>query len=323
MVWKATPGRLACAARRIATPPARPVLNPLSSRRPRLPRPPAAGKRGDAPPPPPPSDLTLTLTAIGASALLASLALAGGESAAAFLSGAPPLTGDALLDDGADLFSPASTFRLGFAAAAGLWTAALRLISLPQLAFLFLGKVDGARPVDGVERLLSLAAGPDGPTTPGQLAAVRAGSLALFSLAGLAVAAGLNAALGDDIWGVATGLGALAAGLLVEAGRAPVRSPAEVEAAAARFEAFSAWADGGAMVRTGQCHESEVVRAAKALGGPAAVPPRWSEEEIRAALRRWAAAGDASPPSRSPPSRSSAGYWKGVSVVPRSATPWK
>jgi hypothetical protein len=223
-----------------------------------------------------------------------------------------------LSDDDLDLFGPASSLRLGFLAAAGLWAAALRLISIPQLAFLFLGKIDGDRPVDGVERFLSLAAGADGPASPTALAAVRAGATAVFVVGGCGVAGLLGAGLGDDIWGVATGLGALAAGGLMEAGRPPVLSEEEAAAEASRADAFTAWAEGGALARSGACHESEVVKAARALGGPAAAPPRWTDEEVKSALRAWAAvAGSDSPPRRSPPSRSAAGYWKGVSVAGR------
>jgi len=273
------------------------------------------GNRGggdpNAPPPPPAiSSFQLTLVAGAASAAFAALFLAGGDAAPLDFPSADEAGG------AGGLFSPASPARPGFLLATALWTGALRLVSIPQLAFLFLGRVDGDRPVDGVERYLSLAAGPDGPTTPGQLTAVRAGATTLFAAGGLAVATALGAALGDDIWAVATGLGALAAGGLMEAGRPTALSPAEAAAASARLAAFAAWADGGALARGGQCHESEVVRAAKALGGPAAVPPRWSEEEVKAALRAWAAdGGGASAAARSPPSRSASGYWKGVSVV--------
>jgi hypothetical protein len=307
--------RLAPSREAQAAPPRRPQIARAPTTTPA--RRPARVSTAASPPPRPPGGPPTRTTSSAARA--APLRFAGLAAAVAALAAAAAVAGreplaDALAGGGGDLLdldAPAP-LRLGFVAGALLWAAALRLVSIPQLLLLFIGRVDGARPVDTVERLLSLAAGPDGPTTPGQLAAVRAGGAAVFLASGALVSALLAAGLGgDDTWAVASGLGALAAGGLFDLGRPRPQTGAEAAAADARAASFAAWAEAGSLRRGGQCFEGEVFAAARRPGGPAR---GWTDEEVRAALRAWAVSGPGS--GGRAVSRSAAGFWKGVSVVP-------
>jgi len=183
----------------------------------------------------------------------------------------------------------------GGAVAATLWAVALRLVSPWQLllTFLLIGSVDEAAPCERARAQIESVGAP-----PPLAAALE---LAGAAAAGAGVATLLAASLGDS-FGVATGLGARAAGGLAQAARPRARAPDEAAADAALAAAFQTFAD-ARLTLSGRCHESEVMRAFRAAHGPARLAP---DVELRSLVRAWGGRGVDRTPN---------GYLKGVSLA--------
>ncbi len=255
--------------------------------------------------------LYLALAALGATALvaLAFRALAGGDAEPGAFVGA------------AGAFSGGSGPDVADALGAALWATAIYFTSPIDLLLFWLGFFKSERPSDWIIYRLGAAAGldVDAPSYAAPLP-LRAAAVGAAAAGGVAVAAALDAGLGDAIWSVSSGIGVLIASLVTEASRPTRLAPAEAEELEASWQLFSAFAD-EALARGGRCHESEIERAlgrhpsGRALGagsrdgagGGGRAPPRSLEERQRLAefIRSWAGRGA---------DRSRSGYWKGVSV---------
>lgn len=203
---------------------------------------------------------------------------------------------------------------LGDLTGAALWAGSLYYASPLQLLLLFLGRIDTDRPSDWVLRTIGRAAGydVDGLSYEAPLA-VRAATVALFAASGGATAWFFSWAFGDATWAVSTGLGACIAAAVYELGRPERLSVEEAEELEEQWQAFAAWAE-GRLERAGRSHFTEVNAAFRSEPGNGRfrTEESLSDARVRDMIANWAPGA----------TRSSAGYYKGLSVKPR-ADPFK
>ena len=154
---------------------------------------------------------------------------------------------------------------LGLGLGAGLWAASTFFASPLQLLLLFLGRIDTERPSDWTLRLLGRLAGQpvesSGYEPP---AALFLANVAVFAAFGAAISLSLSAALGEETWGVSSGLGSCLAAGVYELGRPPRLSAPEREALEARYAQFVAFAD-ARLQKRGRIHISEVSKALRSF----------------------------------------------------------
>jgi hypothetical protein len=204
---------------------------------------------------------------------------------------------------------------------AGLWATALYFANPWQILLLFLGartfEVD--RPGDDLLTAFGRVAGQnvEAPeyTAP---TALRLLTVLAFIGIGTAVSVGVSSSLGGEAtWSVSTGLGAVCVAGVVEVGRPKQLTAQEQVALEADWQEFKGWADVH-LTRKGRCHVSEVDVAykrhsvnyrrrradASGPGGAAA-----ADTLLRDLLSSWAPQA----------SRSSSGFYKGISLARSSA----
>ncbi|KAI7839403.1 hypothetical protein COHA_006804 [Chlorella ohadii] len=203
------------------------------------------------------------------------------------------------------------SFGLGDALGGMLWAASLYFCSPLQLLLLFFGFIETERPSDWVLRRLGLATGqPVDAIDYRAPPALMAATVAVFVASGLGLAWTLQAALGDATWSVSTGLGSLFAAGMKEVGRPRRLTVEQAQEKERQWQDFARFAD-ARLQRSGRCHETEIIKALQrelpqfrregALEGAA----------LRQLVRNWAPDAE----------RTSAGYFKGLSLLPAGGAP--
>ncbi|PSC69498.1 hypothetical protein C2E20_7018 [Micractinium conductrix] len=212
--------------------------------------------------------------------------------------------------DGWDALGGDFTFGAGDALGALLWGTSLYFCSPLQLLLLFFGFFEDNRPSDWLLRVLGTAAGRDVDAIDYSVpAGVQVAAVAAFGVCGVALAAGLEALLGDATWSVSTGLGACMFAGMYEVGRPRRLSVEEAQTLKGQWQDFKRFAD-ARLQRGGRCHESEILRA---LGREL---PRYRAERqldsntLRDLVRNWHRDAD----------RTSNGYYKGISLAQAGGT---
>eukprot|EP00240_Pyramimonas_obovata_P005887 CAMPEP_0118921680 /NCGR_PEP_ID=MMETSP1169-20130426/879_1 /TAXON_ID=36882 /ORGANISM="Pyramimonas obovata, Strain CCMP722" /LENGTH=337 /DNA_ID=CAMNT_0006862443 /DNA_START=168 /DNA_END=1181 /DNA_ORIENTATION=+ len=219
---------------------------------------------------------------------------------------------DLIYGDGLGGYSEGPSF--GDITGAALWAGSLYFASPLQLLLLFLGRIDTDRPSDWVLKALGRGAGYDVDALSYEApVAVRAATVSLFAVSGCATAWFFSWAFGDATWAVSTGLGACIAAAVYELGRPERLSVEEAEALEEQWQAFARWAD-ERLERSGRCHFTEVNSAFRSEPGNGRfrTEETLGDTQIRNMIANWAPEA----------TRSSAGYYKGLSVKPR-ADPFK
>ena len=184
---------------------------------------------------------------------------------------------------------------------AGLWAVALYYTSPVQLLLFFMGRIEAERPSDGVLRVAGRLLGGD-VAAPDYVAppAVYAATYAAFAAAGVGAAAGLNLALGDGTWSVASGIGLCLSAGVYELGRPKRYTVDEARELDTQWVAFRDFAD-ARLERSGQCHFTDVLGAFRRAYRPA---DEISAKTVQSLVANWA------PDAR----RTSNGYYRGLSV---------
>mmetsp|Transcript_38144 Transcript_38144/g.73157 ORF Transcript_38144/g.73157 Transcript_38144/m.73157 type:complete len:348 (-) Transcript_38144:450-1493(-) len=214
---------------------------------------------------------------------------------------------DFLYDDGLGAYREG--FSFGDFTGSGLWAVSLYYASPLQLLLLFLGRIDTNRPSDTVLRALGKAAGNDvdalsyeAPTS------IKAATVAIFLVSGVAVTCALDWAFGETTWAVSTGLVSCISAAVYELGRPMRLSTDEAQELEEQWQEFAAWAD-MRLDRSGRCHFTEIEGAFRTEPGNGRYRTQEgiSEAKIRNMIANWA-------PSAT---RTPSGFYKGVSLKPR------
>jgi len=214
---------------------------------------------------------------------------------------------DFIYGDGLGGYSDGISF--GDFTGAALWAGSLYYASPVQLLLLFLGRIDTDRPSDWVLKTLGRGSGLDVEALDYEVPlAIRATTAAVFVLSGIAVASLLTWAFGDETWAVSTGVGAAIAAGVYELGRPQRLSVEEAQAAEDQAQEFAVWAD-CQLSRSGRCHVSEINSAFRTdpKNGKWRSQEALPDRDIVEMIANWAPEA----------TRSSSGYYKGVSVKPR------
>ncbi|KAF8065607.1 hypothetical protein HT031_003208 [Scenedesmus sp. PABB004] len=213
-----------------------------------------------------------------------------------------------LLAEGGDGLADATLLGLGLGdlAGAALWAVALWYVSPLQLLLAFIGRFDVERPSDWIIAALGRATGqPVDAIDYVAPASLRAAAALACGAGGVATAAALGLGLGDPTWAVSSGLGALFAGAIFEAGRPARLSVAEAQALEAQWQDFAAFAE-ASLQRRGRCHESEVFAAFRRRHGKYRSGDAITDATLRDMVRNWHPGVE----------RTRTGYLRNLSVAP-------
>lgn len=186
------------------------------------------------------------------------------------------------IDAGGNIFST------GDIIAALIWSVALFYASPVQLLLFFLGKIETERPSDQILKLIGKFLGNDVDAVDYEPSlAMQLATIAVFIIAGVATAWGLEVLLGDSTWAVSTAIGSLVVSGVYEAGR-PVRlSAAQLQLLELQWQDFAGWADARLTRNRGRCHETEIFNSFRKAF------PKYRDEEVltnenlRDMIRNW------------------------------------
>lgn len=156
---------------------------------------------------------------------------------------------------------------LGDLTGALLWSVAVWYASPLQLLLVFLGRIDTERPSDWLMYNIGRAAQlPVDEVDYAAPAWVKGAAASACVCGGLSIAALLGFSLGDPTWSISSGIGALFAAAVFEAGRPKRLSVDEAKLLESQWQDFAAFAD-RQLQRSGRCHESEVFAAFRRAPG--------------------------------------------------------
>jgi len=214
---------------------------------------------------------------------------------------------DFLYGDGTSGYSDG--LSSGEVIASSLWAVSLYFTSPVQQLLLFLGRIYTERPSDWVIKKVGELAGKDVEGSSYKAPpAVMAATFAIFALSGFTVTKFIDWSCGDSTWSVSTGLGSFVVAGVYELGRPLRLSNEEVNVLEDQFQDFARWAD-NRLERSGRCHFTEINTAFRTEPGNNRYRTEdgVSNMEVRNMIANWAPTA----------SRTSAGYYKGLSVKPR------
>lgn len=197
------------------------------------------------------------------------------------------LTLPGLLQESDQLYYFDYGLSFGDICGSALWALSYYFVSPVQLLLLFLGRIDTDRPSDIVMRIGGRLMGKDvdalGYEDP---VVLKAAAISLAVFWGVVTAQLFELLLGDATWSVSTGIGACFAAFVYEVGRPERLSKDDAIVLENIWQDFSAFAD-DALVKTGRCHESEVIKEFRKRFGKYRTEDGVSDARIRDMIRNW------------------------------------